>query len=318
MVGGGGSTEQTPPRRVPATDRVSVGRGAWRLQEKAAANPDANEQRVPKRGRPITPPDRPMTRSMTQSAANDPEPSAFLKAMFFFKEAEKAERASVAHVSVAKPPPKRLMTSMPAPGMPPSKMVPLGMPPPGMPPAVEGRLRPPKRLMSMPAPGMPPMKMVSQGMPPPGMPPGMPPAEERLPLAPKRPVTKPPPGMPPPDMPPAGMPPSGTVPPGMPPAEERLPPPRLVGSVASQIRQLNSVAPHGQPAAPLGPVQISAEAPGQGGGPVTRQKKAAGRKEEDLWSRRVEMQWCASLGLGLGLRVRVRPLVTPCGDAVVR
>ena len=33
-----------------------------------------------------------MTRSMTQSAANDPEPSAFLKAMFFFKEAEKYMR----------------------------------------------------------------------------------------------------------------------------------------------------------------------------------------------------------------------------------
>ena len=101
MVGGGGSTEQTPPRRVPATDRVSVGRGAWRLQEKAAAAPDANEQRVPKRGRPITPPDRPMTRSMTQGAVNDPEPSAFRRAMSFFKEAEKAERSSVAHVSVA-------------------------------------------------------------------------------------------------------------------------------------------------------------------------------------------------------------------------
>ena len=167
---GGGSTEQTPPRRVPATDRVSVGRGAWRLQEKLAADPDGNEQRTPKRGR-ITPPDQPMTRSMTQSAVNDPEPSAFLKAMFFFRQAEKAE-ASVAHVSVAKPPPKRLMTSMPAPGLPPSKMVPLGMPPPGMPPAVEGRLRPPKRLMTMPAPGMPPTKMVSLGMPPPGMPPG--------------------------------------------------------------------------------------------------------------------------------------------------
>merc|ERR1719506_3047185 len=110
------------------------------------------------------------------------------------------------------------------------------MPPPGMPPAVEGRLRPPKRLMTMP---------------------------------------------------PAGMPPSGTVPPGMPPAEERLPPPRLVGSVASQIRQLNSVAPHGQPAAPLGPAQISAEAPER----RQQKKTTAGRKEEDLWSRRVEMQW---------------------------
>lgn len=127
---------------------------------------------------------------------NAPESPAFLKAMFFFRDADKA---SVAHVGEAKRP-----LTMPPPGMPPSRMVPPRLPPPGLPPA-----------------------------------------------------------------------------------KERLPPPRLGGSVASQIRLVGSVAPHGQhdgPAAPHGP-QISSEAPQR------RQKKDAGRKEVELWSRRVEMQW---------------------------
>ena len=49
----------------------------------------------------------------------------------------------------------------------------------------------------------------------------------------KRPMTMPPPGMPPSRMVPLGLPPQG-----LPPAKERLPPPRLGGSVASQIRLL--------------------------------------------------------------------------------
>lgn len=197
MVGGGGSTEHKPRCRVPATDRVSQGRGAWRLQEKLtldqskpSADPDWNKQRAPKRTRPLTPPERPV------NVPNAPESPAFLKAMFFFRDADKA---SVAHVGEAKRP-----LTMPPPGMPPSRMVPPRLPPPGLPPA-----------------------------------------------------------------------------------KERLPPPRLGGSVASQIRLVGSVAPHGQhdgPAAPHGP-QISSEAPQR------RQKKDAGRKEVELWSRRVEMQW---------------------------
>lgn len=198
MVGGGGSTEHKPRCRVPATDRVSQGRGAWRLQEKltldqskpSADDPDWNKQRAPKRTRPLTPPERPV------NVPNAPESPAFLKAMFFFRDADKA---SVAHVGEAKRP-----LTMPPPGMPPSRMVPPRLPPPGLPPA-----------------------------------------------------------------------------------KERLPPPRLGGSVASQIRLVGSVAPHGQhdgPAAPHGP-QISSEAPQR------RQKKDAGRKEVELWSRRVEMQW---------------------------
>ena len=235
---GGGSTEHKPRCRVPATDRVSQGRGAWRLQEKLtldqskpSADPDWNKQRAPKRTRPLTPPERPV------NVPNAPESPAFLKAMLRVGEA------------------KRPMT-MPPPGMPPSRMVPLGLPPQGLPPA-----------------------------------------------------------------------------------KERLPPPRLGGSVASQIRLLaqldeedalldeedallataqlqqrhrqavllataqlqqrnrqavaqrparvGSVAPHGQydgPVAPHGP-QISSEAPQR------RQKKDAGRQEVELWSRRVEMQW---------------------------
>jgi len=194
---GGGSTEHKPRCRVPATDRVSQGRGAWRLQEKLtldqskpSADPDWNKQRAPKRTRPLTPPERPV------NVPNAPESPAFLKAMFFFRDADKA---SVAHVGEAKRP-----LTMPPPGMPPSRMVPPRLPPPGLPPA-----------------------------------------------------------------------------------KERLPPPRLGGSVASQIRLVGSVAPHGQhdgPAAPHGP-QISSEAPQR------RQKKDAGRKEVELWSRRVEMQW---------------------------
>ena len=189
---GGGSTEHKPRCRVPATDRVSQGRGAWRLQEKLtldqskpSADPDWNKQRAPKRTRPHTPPERPV------NVPNAPESPAFLKAMLRVGEA------------------KRPMT-MPPPGMPPSRMVPPGLPPPGLPP-----------------PGLPP--------------------------------------------------------PGLPPAKGRLPPSRLGGSVASQIRLVGSVAPHG-PAAPHGP-QISSEAPQR------RQKKDAGRREVELWSRRVEMQW---------------------------
>ena len=216
MVGASGSTDHKQPRRAPATDRVSQGRGAWRQQEnltldqpKPSADPDWHKQRVPKRTRPLTPPER------SANAPNAPESPAFLKAMFFFRDADKA---SVAHVGVAKRP-----MSMPPPGMPPSRKVPLGMPPPGMPP-----------------PGMPP-----PGMPPPGMPP-----------------------------------------PGMPPAKERLPPPRLGGSVASQIRQVGSVAPNGRQTGPLFSPQrpqIASEVPHR------RQKKDV--KEVELWSRRVEMQW---------------------------
>lgn len=205
MVGASGSTDHKQPRRAPATDRVSQGRGAWRQQEnltldqpKPSADPDWHKQRVPKRTRPLTPPERPV------NVPNAPESPAFLKAMLRVGEA------------------KRPMT-MPPPGMPPSRKVPLGMPPLGMPPL-----------------GMPPL-----GMPPPGMPP-----------------------------------------PGMPPAKERLPPPRLGGSVASQIRQVGSVAPNGRQTGPLFSPQrpqIASEVPQR------RQKKDV--KEVELWSRRVEMQW---------------------------
>ena len=177
---GGGSTEHKPRCRVPATDRVSQGRGAWRLQEKLtldqskpSADPDWNKQRAPKRTRPLTPPERPV------NVPNAPESPAFLKAMLRVGEA------------------KRPMT-MPPPGMPPSRMVPPGLPPPGLPPA-----------------------------------------------------------------------------------KGRLPPSRLGGSVASQIRLVGSVAPHG-PAAPHGP-QISSEAP-------QRRQTDAGQ-EVELWARRVAMQW---------------------------
>jgi hypothetical protein len=153
MVAGGGSTDHKPPRRAPATDRVSQGRGAWRLQEKLtldqskpSADPDWNNQGSPKRIRPpLIPPKRPL------NAPNAPESPAFLKAMFFFREADKASVAPFG-------PARRPMTVPPA-----------GMPPAGMPrerdayPVSVSRMVPP----IMPPPRMPP--------------PGMPPAKERLP-----------------------------------------------------------------------------------------------------------------------------------------